>query len=85
MKINRFKYAGPYVVSQPYMTDKTDVNGKTYAQNGILETYLSFSALESAPYVEATPANAPENSLNLIGFTLKNERFAKGEIKVEVV
>lgn len=85
MKINRFKYAGPYVVSQPYMTDKTDVNGKTYAQKGILETYLSFSALESAPYVEATPANAPKNSLNLIGFTLKNERFAKGEIKVEGV
>lgn len=85
MKINRFKYAGPYMVSQPYMTDQTDVNGKTYAQKGILETYLSFSALESAPYVEATPANAPENSLNLIGFTLKNERFAKGEIKVEGV
>lgn len=85
MKINRFKYAGPYVVSQPYMTDQTDVNGKTYAQNGILETYLSFSALENAPYVEATPANAPENSLNLIGFTLKNERFAKGDIKVEGV
>ena len=83
MKVNRFKYAGPYVISQPYMANPTDVNGKPYNEKGVLDTYLSFTALENAPLVESAPTNAPENSLNLIGFTLKNERFAKGEIKVE--
>ena len=85
MKVNRFKYAGPYMVSRPYMADNTDVNGKTYEDNGIIETYLSFASLESAPYVDGVPSKAPEKSINLIGFTLKNERFAKVEIKVEGV
>ena len=85
MKVNRFKYAGPYTVSQPYMADRTDVNGKPYNEKGILDTYLSFSSLENAPFVGQAPAGTPENTLNLIGFTLKNERFAKGEIKVEGV
>ena len=85
MKVNRFKYAGPYTVNQPYMADQTDVNGKTYNEKGILDTYLSFTSLENAPFTGQTPADTPENTLNLIGFTLKNERFAKGEIKVEGV
>ena len=85
MKVNRFKYAGPYMVNRPYMADQTDVNGKTYEDNGIIETYLSFASLESAPYVDGVPSKAPEKSINLIGFTLKNERFAKVEIKVEGV
>ena len=85
MKVNRFKYAGPYKVSQPYMADQTDVNGKPYNEKGILDTYLSFTSLENAPFVGQAPAGTPENTLNLIGFTLKNERFAKGEIKVEGV
>ena len=85
MKVNRFKYAGPYKISQPYMADRTDVNGKSYNEKGILNTYLSFTSLENAPFVGQTPAGTPENTLNLIGFTLKNERFAKGEIKVEGV
>ena len=85
MKVNRFKYAGPYKVSQPYMADRTDVNGKPYNEKGILDTYLSFTSLENAPFVGQAPAGTPENTLNLIGFTLKNERFAKGEIKVEGV
>ena len=85
MKVNRFKYAGPYTVNQPYMADQTDVNGKTYNEKGILDTYLSFTSLENAQFTGQTPADTPENTLNLIGFTLKNERFAKGEIKVEGV
>ena len=85
MKVNRFKYAGPYTVNQPYMADQTDVNGKTYNEKGILDTYLSFTSLENAPLTGQIPAGTPENTLNLIGFTLKNERFAKGEIKVEGV
>ena len=85
MKVNRFKYAGPYTVSQPYMADQTDVNGKSYNEKGVLDTYLSFTSLENAPIVGELPAGTPENTLNLIGFTLKNERFAKGEIKVEGV
>ena len=83
MKINRFKYAGPYTVNKPFMTDQTDVNGKPYSNKGILGTYLSFAVLENAPFVEQTPLETPANTLNLIGFTLKTERFAKGEIKIE--
>ena len=46
MKINRFKYAGPHQVVTPYMTDKTDVNGKEFETKNLLNTYMSFSQLE---------------------------------------
>jgi hypothetical protein len=87
MKITRFKYAGPHQVATPYATDKTDVNGKEFDAKNLLDTYVSFSQLEQAPYINVTeiPAAAGSQAIAMLGFSLQNGRYAKGEIKVEGV
>ncbi len=87
MKITRFKYAGPHQVATPYATDKTDVNGKEFDAKNLLDTYVSFSQLEQAPYINVTeiPAAAGSQAIAMLGFSLQNGKYAKGEIKVEGV
>ena len=84
MKINRFKYAGPHQVVTPYMVNKTDVNGKEFDSKSLLQTYVSFSQLEQAPYIDAAdvPA-AQEQAIALMEFSLQNEKYATAQIKVE--
>ena len=87
MKISRFKYAGPHQVVTPYTIDKTDVNGKEFDYKSLLNTYMSFSQLEHAPYMDAAeiPATTEGHAVAMLEFSLQNERYAKGEIKVEGV
>ena len=84
MKINRFKYAGPHQVVTPYMVNKTDVNGKEFDSKSLLQTYVSFSQLEQAPYIDAAdvPA-AQEQAIALMEFSMQNEKYAAAQIKVE--
>ena len=87
MKINRFKYAGPHQISAPYATDKTDVNGKEFDAKSLLNTYISFSQLENAPYINASdiPSATGNQSIAMLEFSLQNEKYAQGNIKVEGV
>ena len=86
MKINRFKYAGPHQVAAPYMVDKTDVNGKEFDSKSLLNSYVSFSQLEQAPYINAADVPAPtEQAIALVEFSLQNGKYAAAQIKVEGV
>ena len=87
MKINRYKYAGPHPVATPFMVDDTDVNGKKFDAKNLLNSYVSFSQLDQAPYIdaEAVPSAHQAPAIALVGFSLQNGRYAKGEIKVDGV
>ena len=54
MKINRFKYAGPYQIAAPHMVDKTDVNGKEFDPKSLLQSNLSFDVLTDGTYTHAS-------------------------------
>lgn len=85
LQINRFKYAGPYTVAAPFMVDGTDVNAKAFETKRLLDNYISFEALQDVPFTDASALNIGNGtaSINLIGFSLENSRYATGEIKVE--
>ena len=83
MKINKFKYAGPYNIATPHMMEQTDANANAFDPKKLLETYLSFEALTKAPFAESVPETIGNHTLNLIGFTLQCSRYANAEIKVE--
>lgn len=86
MKINRFKYAGPYQVVAPYMVNRTDVNGKEFDAKNFLLSFISPSALEQATYISADGIPAAKGqSISLLGFSLQNSRYASAQIKVEGV
>lgn len=82
MKVNKFRYAGPYVISVPYMVDKTDVNAKAFDPKSLLENYISFEAVKDAPFVESVPDKGDTRTLNLIGFTLQAQKYAAVELKI---
>ena len=86
MKINRFKYAGPYQVVAPYMVNRTDVNGKEFDAKNLLLSFISPSALEQATYISADEIPAAKGqSISLLGFSLQNSRYATAQIRVEGV
>ncbi len=86
MKINRFKYAGPYQVVAPYMVNRTDVNGKEFDAKNLLLSFISPSTLEQAAYIGADEIPAAKGqSISLLGFSLQNSRYASAQIKVEGV
>ncbi|MBQ8645384.1 MAG: S9 family peptidase, partial [Bacteroidales bacterium] len=86
MKINRFKYAGPYQVVAPYMVNRTDVNGKEFDAKNLLLSFISPSALEQAAYISADGIPAAKGqSISILGFSLQNSRYATAQIRVEGV
>lgn len=85
MKVNKFRYAGPYGTTLPYMLDTTDVQAKAFDAKSLLENYISFEAVENAPFVESVPASAEMHTLNLMGFSLQAEKYASVGIKVSGV
>lgn len=85
MEVTMFRYAGPYAVTAPYMVNGTDVNAKPFDAKGLLDSYVSFEALKGAP-LAALPAagfGGEALTINLLGFTIENSRYAKGELKIE--
>lgn len=85
MEIGKFRYAGPYKVSAPYMVDRTDVNAKEFEVKKLLDSHVSFGVLNEAEFVEAGNCSrkGDDYTLNLIGFALENSRYATATLKVE--
>lgn len=85
IEVVMLRHAGPYAVSAPYMVNGTDVNAKSFEAKSLLESYVSFEALGNAPLADVSTMDFGDValSLNLLGFSLENSRYAKGELKVE--
>ena len=88
LEITRVKHSGPFIIPAPFMADSTDVNFKEWNAKSLLDLPLSANALKNAQYKEisAITENTGEetaNSINILGFTLQNSRYAKTTINIE--
>ena len=83
--VKSFRYAGPYVVQQPYMVDSVDVNSKTFAMKNLLDTPLALEQLQQGISFsgEALPNTCNGYALHLLGFTLQSKAYTKATLKVE--
>ena len=77
LKVERFRYAGPFNVKAPVMVDSLDLTGKAYERNKILESSPALNVLENAEYVSATGA-CDASSAGIIGFSIENMKYAEG-------
>ena len=50
--VKAFRYAGPYVVQKPFMTDSANVDGKLFHEEDLLQSTLSLDALRSGKSLE---------------------------------
>lgn len=84
MDITSFKYAGPYILRQPFIVDSTNVNAENWTAESLLKTPVSFDNVETASEISANKIPAVSGyALHLLSFDLENTRYGKGKITVE--
>jgi len=84
IEVNSFLYAGPYPIHKPVMLDSVDVNSKKFDDARLLETTVSFSALEEGKTVSSQHLPGYNTTaIHLLGFTLQNTQYANGTLNVE--
>ena len=83
--VKTFRYAGPYPVKTPFMTDSVDVNSKPFDITYALETPVSAGDLKNAGEVQASalPTYGGGPALNIAGFSLQNTGYTEAVLKVE--
>ena len=81
IEVQKFKYAGPYPVSVPWMADSVNVKAEKYSMDGVLDSPLNLSVLNQAKTVSVLP-NGGQDALHLSSFTFTNTSRTKVTIAV---
>ena len=85
VEVSRFRYAGPFPVTAPYMVDEKNVDSKVFAKTDLLDWEVSTKGLEVAPFLNVAQlaSQTSESSLHLAAFAVENTRYTKATVKVE--
>ena len=84
IKVTAMKYAGPFKLSQPFMVDSVDVNSKKFDQTSLISTPISLElANNGTDLVTPTLPSADGTAIHLLTFTIDNERYVKGALKID--
>ena len=84
IKIERFRYAGPYEMRAPLMLDSVSLDSQPFKVENLLETPLKLGLVKSAKVVSDTVfSHSGTPSLHLLGFQVQNSAFAKAKISVK--
>ena len=84
-------YAGPYRVVLPYMVDSLNVKGERYGEKELLKQPVSFSGIREQQSTLRTsggsglmlPNSEHPYAIQLIGFYVTSDRYAKGTLAVK--
>ena len=85
IEVKKFKYAGPFPVSLPWMADSVDIKGEKFAMEKLLDSPLSFTSFNQGKEVSSLSSASSPHALNLASFSLSNEHRMKVMISVEGV
>lgn len=84
--IKQFRYAGPYSVQKPFMSEEKNAAGKMFQEEDLLNSILSPDAVRTDRVLEGgVLPSTPGYALHLAGFSVDNTRFAKGRLTVKGV
>ncbi len=82
--VKKFRYSGPFSITNPLMIDSVDVNSGKFDISSLLDTPASLSSAKKGNLISATSLPASQgNSLHLINFRVDNQRYFEGKLKVE--
>ena len=83
--VKSFRYAGPFVVQQPYLVDSVDVNSRAFAMKNLLDTPLSFEQLSQSSTFEGEvlPKTTDGYALHLVGFHLQNNAYTEAKLDIK--
>ena len=84
IEVKTLKYAGPYAVAQPWMTDSVNIKGEAFDLKQLLDSPLSFTLLNKGKEVTAAQLLADkQDALHLASFCVSNTQRTKATIAVE--
>lgn len=83
IQVKKMRISQPYSTVRPFMTDTTDVNGKSWdLQKDLMSNSVSPLAWRQGTETEDSILAAPDNdAIRLAGFTVQNQNFAKVNVK----
>ncbi len=90
VNVMQYRYAGPFEVKKPVISDSLNVNGKVFELKNLLKSAISIEhALLQSKVLEADTAGkisfiAPggKNALHILSFYLTSDRYVKGTLDV---
>ena len=84
--VNRYRHAGPYPVSTPFMVDSVNVKSEAFSLTDILKAPLSKAGLKDAAYVEAgSVVKSSSDAINWISFSFDNSSYTSVSVKVDSI
>ena len=82
--VNTFKYAGPFEIKAPFMTDSTDVQSRAFFESDLLDCPVDLNLVNEGRDIPAgTLPKSSANALHLIGFNISVQRFTSATISVD--
>lgn len=82
--VKEFRYSGPHFIQAPFLVDSTNIDGKAYKAQSILDRPMNLDAVKNAAFVSSIPSFEGE-ALHLLSFCVEASAYAKADIKVEGV
>ena len=91
VNVTKYRYAGPFSVQKPIITDSLNVNGKPFDAKNLVKSKIDADrAFKQSQEIEADSTNAitlskPEKgyAIHLFSFFLNSDRYVKGELNIE--
>ncbi len=82
--VQKFKYAGPYAVTKPWMTDSINIKGEPFSMEKLLDSPMSFNTLQQGQEItDLSDVEIQAYALHLASFTIDNTSRTKVTIAIE--
>lgn len=85
IQVNSFRYAGPYELTPPLQIDSLNAQKQKYDPTSLLDAPISLDLLKSQGEDFSGIQSTSSPSFHLVGFTMDNNKYLKGELKIEGV
>lgn len=88
LPVKQLRHAGPFVVQSPVMLDSLDTQGKAFEQKSLLRQSVRLDQVQQGQlhdgvFAPGVPVDSSSYALNLLGFNLEADRYAKVGVKVK--
>ena len=83
LRVERARFAGPFVVHEPLILDSTSIDKKKYSRDNLIDTQMSLAVVKNAAETTLADKGVEKGSLNLLAFNFATAAYGKVEVKVE--
>lgn len=81
LEVHSFRMVDPVVIASPLQLDSTDVNGKKFDENSLLDVAVNLKSVENAPLWQGDSLpKVSQLGVGLLGFGVNNRSYFKGNL-----